>query len=184
MAVKKQIKNTIKIEEEIKKPLLDDYDDNLKNSGNQMDANLATGTSRFRMPTRVKLQNMKTSMQQPIEEEKAGGPQKTITFKLESIDKYKDVDKQKLIEDFKREQQMIKNQAKEEYEKDLQKFKSSGGKNYKNVVMPQYEFDETLKGYREINQPPESMFIGIGWDEFPPDQKRKHYRRFYPKELE
>lgn len=28
------------------------------------------------------------------------------------------------------------------------------------------------------------MFIGIGWDEFPPEQKRKHYRRFYPKELE
>jgi hypothetical protein len=35
--------------------------------------------------------------------------------------------------------------------------------------MPQYEFDETLKTYREVNQPPESMFIGIGWDEFPPD---------------
>ena len=33
MAVKKQIKNTIKIEEEIKKPLLDDYDDNLRNNG-------------------------------------------------------------------------------------------------------------------------------------------------------
>jgi hypothetical protein len=50
--------------------------------------------------------------------------------------------------------------------------------------MPQYEYDTTLKGYREINKPPESMFMGIGWDEFPPEQKRKHYRRYYPKELE
>jgi hypothetical protein len=64
---------------------------------------------------------------------------------------------------------MIKDKAKEEYERDLQEFKRSGGKNYKNVVMPQYEFDDTLKGYREIYKPPESMFIGIGWDEFPPD---------------
>jgi len=79
------------------------------------------------------------------------------------------VDKAKLIEEFKKEQQMIMERAKEEYERDLQEFKRSGGKNYKNVVMPQYEFDDTLKGYREINKPPESMFIGIGWDEFPPD---------------
>ena len=58
---------------------------------------------------------------------------------------------------------------KEEYERDLQEFKKSGGKEYKNVVMPQYEYDAILKGYREINKPPESMFMGIGWDEFPPE---------------
>ena len=117
-----------------------------------------------------------------IEEEKQG--QKLSVFKFENVDKFNDVDKAKLIEEFKKEQQMIKDKAKEEYERDLQEFKRSGGKNYKNVVMPQYEFDDTLKGYREINKPPESMFIGIGWDEFPPDQKRKHYRRYYRKELE
>ena len=44
--------------------------------------------------------------------------------------------------------------------------------------------DETFKVPREINQPPESIFIALGWDEFPPDQKRKHYRQFHPKELE
>ena len=33
--------------------------------------------------------------------------------------------------------------------------------------MPQYKLDETLKCWREINKPPETMFMGIGWDEFP-----------------
>ena len=27
------------------------------------------------------------------------------------------------------------------------------------------------------------MYIGLGWDE-EPEQKRRHYRRFYPDELE
>ena len=136
------------------------------------------------MATRINLKSLKSMKQQQvsIEEEKQG--QKLSVFKFENVDKFNDVDKAKLIEEFKKEQQMIKDKAKEEYERDLQEFKRSGGKNYKNVVMPQYEFDDTLKGYREINKPPESMFIGIGWDEFPPDQKRKHYRRYYPKELE
>lgn len=31
--------------------------------------------------------------------------------------------------------------------------------------------------------PPESLFIGLGWDEKPED-KRKHYRRYFPDELE
>lgn len=136
------------------------------------------------MATRINIKSLQSMKQQQvsIEEEKQG--QKLSVFKFENVDKFNDVDKVKLIEEFKKEQQMIKDKAKEEYERDMQEFKRSGGKNYKNVVMPQYEFDDTLKGYREINKPPESMFIGIGWDEFPPDQKRKHYRRYYPKELE
>lgn len=119
MAVKKQIKKTIKIEEEIKQPLLENYDDNIRKSGNQIEAILSGGATRNRMPTRINLQDMKMSMHPSIEEEKAGGAQRVNTFKLESIDKYNDVDKQKLIEEFRREQQMIKSMAKEEYEKDL-----------------------------------------------------------------
>lgn len=53
----------------------------------------------------------------------------------------------------------------------------------KNVVMPQYELDKRLMVYREVNPPPDSLFMGLGWDE--DDQtKRRHYRRYYPDELE
>jgi hypothetical protein len=34
-----------------------------------------------------------------------------------------------------------------------------------------------------VNIPPDSLFIGLGWDENP-DSKRRHYRRYYPDELE
>lgn len=36
---------------------------------------------------------------------------------------------------------------------------------------------------REVEGPPESLFIGLGWDE-DATTKRRHYRRFYPDELE
>jgi hypothetical protein len=49
--------------------------------------------------------------------------------------------------------------------------------------MPVYKRDERLKVDREVDPPPDSIFMGLGWD---PDQtsKKKHYRRFYPDELE
>ena len=53
----------------------------------------------------------------------------------------------------------------------------------KNVLMPEYKLDTRLNVNREVNPPPESMFLGLGWDETP-DQKRKHYRRYYNQELE
>lgn len=52
-----------------------------------------------------------------------------------------------------------------------------------NVIQPKYEFDELLQVEREIDSPPEALFIGLGWDEDSKTQ-RKHYRRFYPDELE
>ena len=36
---------------------------------------------------------------------------------------------------------------------------------------------------RETERPPEELFIGLGWDE-DQETKRKHYRRYYPEELE
>jgi hypothetical protein len=36
---------------------------------------------------------------------------------------------------------------------------------------------------REVSKPPESLYIGLGWDDEPED-KRRHYRRYYPDELE
>ncbi len=49
--------------------------------------------------------------------------------------------------------------------------------------MPTYTLDERLNVHRESNCPPESLFLGLGWDENP-ESKRKHYRRFYNQELE
>ncbi len=51
------------------------------------------------------------------------------------------------------------------------------------MIKPTYELDKRLNVYREINPPPESLFMGLGWDNKPEDNKR-HYRRYYPDELE
>jgi len=52
-----------------------------------------------------------------------------------------------------------------------------------NIIMPKYKHDETMDVDREYDIPPEEMFIGLGWDA-DAETKRKHYRRFYPDELE
>jgi len=53
------------------------------------------------------------------------------------------------------------------------------------VIMPMYEKDYRLKADKEISNkiPPKNLFLELGWDE---DSKtrRKHYRHFYPDELE
>ena len=61
--------------------------------------------------------------------------------------------------------------------------KKSGEKNHKNVTVPQYAFDERLKIHREIKPPPASLFISLGFNQNYDDNK-KHYRRYYPDELE
>ena len=43
--------------------------------------------------------------------------------------------------------------------------------------------DERLKVLREVNFPPETLFLGLGFD-LEPTSKTRHYRRFYPMELE
>ena len=45
------------------------------------------------------------------------------------------------------------------------------------------EIDEILDVDKEYGKPPESAFIGLGWD-VDAQTKRKHYRRFFPDELE
>ncbi len=52
-----------------------------------------------------------------------------------------------------------------------------------NVVMPKYKKDEVMDVDREDEVPPEEMFIGLGWD-VDSTTGRKHYRRFFPDELE
>ena len=67
--------------------------------------------------------------------------------------------------------------------KDEESMKQSGSKTHKNVVLPVYADDERLKIKREITPPPPSLFIALGYNATPTDN-RKHYRRYYPNELE
>ena len=58
---------------------------------------------------------------------------------------------------------------------------------HRNVLFPQYEFDERLKINRETNKPPSTLYMEIGYNhEIPKSGKEgvKHYRRFYNDELE
>lgn len=61
--------------------------------------------------------------------------------------------------------------------------KRAGSNPYKNILRPTYRLDELLNVMREITKPPESLYIGLGYDETPEDKKR-HYRRYYSDELE
>lgn len=49
--------------------------------------------------------------------------------------------------------------------------------------MAKYKMDERLKVDREVDAPPPTLFMPLGWDEFT-GQGRKHYRKFYKDELE
>jgi hypothetical protein len=57
------------------------------------------------------------------------------------------------------------------------------GGNHSNVLDPKYKYDDRLKISREVDPPPESMFIAIGFNQTA-DEKNRHYRRYYPDELE
>jgi hypothetical protein len=61
--------------------------------------------------------------------------------------------------------------------------KESGVKAHMNTILPKYAMDERLKMQREIDPPPPSLYIGLGFNKKPEDAK-KHYRRYYPDELE
>ena len=65
----------------------------------------------------------------------------------------------------------------------MEELNKGKGKGHKNVIMPDYAFDERLQIDREINPPPPSLFIGLGFNQ-DPKEKKKHYRRYYPDELE
>jgi C2 domain len=61
--------------------------------------------------------------------------------------------------------------------------KRSGTNPYKNIIKPTYTLDANLNVHREGTLPPDSLYIGLGYDENP-EENKKHYRRYYPDELE
>lgn len=65
----------------------------------------------------------------------------------------------------------------------LEEMNRSGDKGVQAIVMPEYELDKRLKVMREVRPPPEAAFIGLGYDD-DDTTKRKHYRTYYPDELE
>jgi hypothetical protein len=42
--------------------------------------------------------------------------------------------------------------------------KESGQKLHKNVILPKYAFDERLKIFREVDPPPSSVYVGLGFN--------------------
>ena len=58
-----------------------------------------------------------------------------------------------------------------------------GLKAHANVIQPKYKYDDRLKIFREVEPPPVSLYLAIGFNQTPEDTK-KHYRRYYPDELE
>ena len=65
----------------------------------------------------------------------------------------------------------------------MEELKRAGSNPYKNILKPQYRMDDILKVMREVSKPPDSLYIGLGWDESHEESKR-HYRRYYADELE
>lgn len=89
--------------------------------------------------------------------------------------------------DLKQKKEEAKNKIKEEMEarrkEDEELLKTLGKKARLFVIKPEYAYDERLKINREVNAPPDSLFMAIGFNQTPEDDI-KHYRRFYPDELE
>ena len=91
--------------------------------------------------------------------------------------------KKKLLEDEKERVAKAKRDAEDERNREMEEFKRMGTATPSNVVMPKYQRDEILDVDKEYGKPPESAFIGLGWD-VDSTTKRKHYRRFFADELE
>jgi bisphosphoglycerate-dependent phosphoglycerate mutase len=62
--------------------------------------------------------------------------------------------------------------------------KKNGQKIHKNVIYAEYKHDDRLKVDREVNPPPASLYIGLGFDKKEDEEYQRHYRRYYPDELE
>jgi hypothetical protein len=54
---------------------------------------------------------------------------------------------------------------------------------HKNIILPKYKFDDRLKMHREVDKPPAAVFMPLGYNKAPEDNK-KHYRKFFDDELE
>lgn len=73
--------------------------------------------------------------------------------------------KAKLLAKEKEEKEKAMRDAKDERARELAEFNRGTGATASNIIMPQYKRDEILDCDREVEKPPNSLFIGLGWDE-------------------
>lgn len=109
---------------------------------------------------------------------KRSGSQGSRTHSLDDVNKFDPKLKHQLLEQQAQLVGKARRDADEMRKKAEQEFTSGA-----NIYWPKYEHDETMMVDREVHKPPDAMFIGLGWDE-DETTKRRHYRRFYPDELE
>mmetsp|Transcript_3565 Transcript_3565/g.3503 ORF Transcript_3565/g.3503 Transcript_3565/m.3503 type:complete len:208 (-) Transcript_3565:499-1122(-) len=93
--------------------------------------------------------------------------------------------KSRLLEEDKSAKESLRREMELERQREAEEFKrrATTKEMSKNVLPPQYRMDKRLNVMREVDPPPGSLYMSLGWDEFP-EQNRKHYRRFYLNELE
>lgn len=78
----------------------------------------------------------------------------------------------KQLEEDKQLEKRLQNDERVRAQEDLIK---QGDDAHKIVIMPKYKQDPRLKVDREVNPPPNAVYIGLGWDE-DRNTHRKHYR--------
>ena len=92
--------------------------------------------------------------------------------------------KNELLEKQKAEQEKKERILDDQRVRDAMDMKGKLGEDSaKNIIMPTYSMDMRLNVEREVKIPPATLFLGIGSDPNP-NAEQRHYRRFYPKELE
>jgi len=84
--------------------------------------------------------------------------------------------KQAMVDESKKELEGQRN-------KDMESMKQKGESAHSYIVKPKYNFDERLNIQREVDPPPPSIYLALGFNQTPQDDI-KHYRRYFPDELE
>ena len=66
----------------------------------------------------------------------------------------------------------------------MKEHEAKTGHALKTVMKPKYQMDERLGCMREHDEPNSMLFEALGWDRVAGESTEKHYRAFYPSELE
>lgn len=80
------------------------------------------------------------------------------------LDVVEDNLRSKFLEEKKEYEESQKNELILQRDRDKFKMKELGLAEHKNVLYPTYQFDDRLKIEREVNPPPASLFVGLGYN--------------------
>jgi hypothetical protein len=154
-----------------KKPLLINTEDEekglLAEADNVTDITALLTSPRAKPLVPIRTGTIKQVLSMKGGDDKLALKQKQETLKQEMLDKEK---RQRDLEDKRmRDEQDLKGKL--------------GDDSAKNVIYAKYQMDKRLKVEREVDLPPATLFLGLGFDPVA-NAGERHYRRFYPKELE